>query len=113
MDVVKLFMNYSKLYSWEYIALMQSELTDLGLLRIRSTETFLDLLNNNNVSYNKSTFFVLSKRFYELKGGNLESISRVAGKLLDAFELRMDLLLNYIEVALQSKEVETLIEYVR
>jgi len=43
---------------------------------------------------------MLSKRFYELKGGNLESITNVANELLTVFELKMDLLLNYVEVAL-------------
>jgi hypothetical protein len=56
---------------------------------------------------------ILSKRFYGLKGGNLESISNAANELLIGFELKMDLLLNYVEVALQSKETAILIEYIK
>lgn len=33
--VVRLFMRYPKLYSWKYISFMKSELTDLGLVRIK------------------------------------------------------------------------------
>jgi hypothetical protein len=72
----------------------------------------LNLLNNNNVSFNSSTLLILLKRFYGLKGGNLESISSAANELLITFELKMDLLLNYVEIALQSKEIGTLIEYI-
>jgi hypothetical protein len=46
MEVVRLFVSYPKFYSWKYFAFMESELTNLGLLRIDSTRVFLDLLSS-------------------------------------------------------------------
>ena len=50
-EVVRLFMNYPKLYSWEYIAFMESELTKLGILRLNTTEEFLKLLNSGKIKF--------------------------------------------------------------
>ena len=55
MDVVKLFLRYQRLYSWDYMTLMQTELTNLGFMRMRSTEAFLEFLNSSKVSFNASS----------------------------------------------------------
>ena len=52
-EVVRLFMNYPKLYSWSYIAFMESELTRLGILRLNTTEEFLKLLNSDKIKFDK------------------------------------------------------------
>ncbi len=44
-------MSYPKLYSWQYISFMKSELNDRGLARIKSTEAFLNLMTNDKVIY--------------------------------------------------------------
>ena len=46
-------MNYPKLYSWSYIAFMESELTRLGILRLNTTEEFLKLLNSDKIKFDK------------------------------------------------------------
>jgi hypothetical protein len=60
-DVVRLFMNYPTLYSWPYIQYMEDELTPSGLLRLRNTNCFLDLLANHNVKFIENELPLLSK----------------------------------------------------
>lgn len=112
MAVVKLFVSYPKLYSWPYIAYMQSELSETGLIRIENTKCFLDLLNNEAISFNESDIIRLSKQFYELKG-DLNSITVVGNKLLANMPLKMNLLLSYTEVAILTKETELLMKYIK
>jgi hypothetical protein len=61
MGVVKLFMNYPKLYSWPFIAYMRSELSETGAMRSDNTNCFLDLLSHNEVSFNPADIHRLAK----------------------------------------------------
>lgn len=61
MAVVKLFVNYPKLYSWTFFSYMRSELSETGTMRTDNTKCFLDLLSHDNVSFNENEVFKLSK----------------------------------------------------
>ena len=65
-EVVRLFMNFPKLYSWNYIAFMESELTKLGILRLNTTEEFLKLLNSGKITFGKVSLPMQLKRYYEI-----------------------------------------------
>ena len=65
-EVVRLFMSYPKLYSWNYINFMESELTKLGILRLNTTKEFLELLNSGKIKFDNLSLPVQLKRYYEI-----------------------------------------------
>jgi hypothetical protein len=57
-EVLKLFMGYPQLYSWAYISFMKTHLSDAGVNRIPTTQTFLEILK-----FTKFNPFDLSRLF--------------------------------------------------
>lgn len=73
LEVVELFMSYRQLYSWEYIALMRSQLNYAGKYRIDIIRVFLDLLSHKNSGFTILTLHSTFDRYInDLKGGGLE-----------------------------------------
>jgi hypothetical protein len=70
-EVVKLFMSYPQLYSWNYIALMKLQLDPPGQYRIPNTNTFLSILSNSKITFNTSMLPMLLEKFLNMKGGDL------------------------------------------
>ena len=66
LEVVRLFMDYPRLYSWEYIFFMESELTRLGILRMNTTKEFLTLLNSGKIKFDNLFLPLQLKRYYEI-----------------------------------------------
>ena len=66
LEVVRLFMDYPRLYSWEYISFMESELTRLGILRMNTTKEFLTLLNSGKIKFDNLSLPSQLKRYYEI-----------------------------------------------
>lgn len=69
-EVVRIFMDYPKLYSWDYISFMESELTKLGILRLNTTEEFLKLLDSGKIKFDNLSLPAQLKRYYEIESGS-------------------------------------------
>lgn len=77
-EVVKLFMEFRNLYSWDYIKLMKTQLDDVAKYRMPNLRTFLTILSHSKTNFDPSRLPTLLEKFLEVKGGNLETIQEAA-----------------------------------
>ncbi len=114
LEVVRLFMNYPKLYSWNYIYFMESELTRLGILRLNTTEEFLKLLNSGKIKFDNLLLSTQLKRYYEIESGSYECNTEAGNYLLCHLDsVRLDQFIGYIEIVVNTKEADALIQYIK
>ena len=98
-EVLKLFMGYPQLYSWPYIAFMRTQLSDAGVNRIPTSQTFLEILRLS-ATFNPFDLSRLFDQFYSLKVGGNQQIYSIAIDLLKAQPtLEMSELLANVAIA--------------
>jgi hypothetical protein len=111
MEVVKLFMNYPQLYSWEYVTLMKTQLSPSGRHCMPNITVFLDILSLSQVTFSVFSFPMLLEKFFDLKGGSLSQIKAVVNELLNSLDaIDMGVLLSSIEVAISVGSTAVVIE---
>lgn len=112
LDVVNIFLQYPKHYSWDYFALMKTQLDDSGQYRLPTLVTFLSVLSDSRVTYSSKNLPILLANFIRIGLHTMPVITAAADKILGELNpLEMGKLLALIDIAAELKDTKIVINY--